>query len=167
VYENLLALPRATVLGAEKVAQSPKAILDSIQTGRADSGTFAWLEQDPHLNLGPVEGARATITSYRLNQVVVEVDTPGPALLRLADLYYPDWMASVDGREVPVLKADYLLRAVAVPAGHHRVEFRFRSRALARGLMLSIASLAIVLALLLAGWLAGRRAIPAAAREAA
>jgi len=166
VYENLLALPRATVVGAYLVAPAP-AILDTVKSGKFDSGAFTWLDQDPHLALGPVEGARANISSYGLNQVVVDVDTPGPGLLRLADLYYPDWVASVDGREVPILKADYLLRAVAVPAGHHRVEFRFRSRALERGLMLSLASLAIVVALLVTGWLAGRRPAPAAAKEAA
>ncbi len=167
VYENLLALPRATVVGAYRVAQPAGAILDTIKSGKYDSATVTWLEQDPHLTLGPVDGARANIVSYELNQVVVDVDTPGPGLLRLADLYYPDWVATVDGREMPVLKADYLLRAVAVPAGHHRVEFRFRSRAVRQGLMLSFASLAIVLGLLLAGWLAGRRATATAAREAA
>jgi hypothetical protein len=163
VYENLFALPRATVVGAYGVVQPAKAILDSVKSGTHDAASFTWLESDPQVKLGPVDGASATIASYKLNQVVVDVNTRGPALLRLADLYYPDWIAIVEGREVPVLKADYLLRAVAVPAGHHRVEFRFHSRALGKGLTLSLVSLAIALGLLAAGWLVARRpAAPAA-----
>jgi len=49
-----------------------------------------------------------------------------------------------------------------VPAGKHRVEFRFRSAAVRSGLLLSLTSLGAVLALLAAGWLLGRRAPKAA-----
>jgi len=90
--------------------------------------------------------------------VTVDVETPGPALLRLADLWYPDWVATVDGRPVEILKADYLLRAVVVPAGRHRVEFRFVSRAMRQGLMLSGASLLVSLVLLAVGMLRRRPA---------
>ncbi len=57
----------------------------------------------------------------------------------------------------PVLRADYLLRAVAVPAGRHRVEFRYESAAVRRGLLLSLVSLLIVLAGFAASWWVGRR----------
>ncbi|MGH7536949.1 MAG: hypothetical protein ACREMG_15435, partial [Gemmatimonadales bacterium] len=96
-----------------------------------------------------------------LNDVAVDVDTPGAALLRLADLWYPDWVATVDGRPSEILKADYLLRAVVVPAGRHRVEFRFASPAMRRGLMLSGACLLVTLGLLGAGLLRRRPAASA------
>ena len=146
VLEFGAALPRVTVVGGYRVLSPPQAILDTIAGGRIDSRTLTLLETDPHLTLGPVEGAQATIDSYRLNDVAVTVDTPGPALVRLADLWYPDWIATVDGRPAPILKADYLLRAVPVPAGRHRVEFHYRSKAVRQGLALSIVSLVIVLA---------------------
>jgi uncharacterized membrane protein YfhO len=74
-------------------------------------------------------------------------------VLRLADLWYPDWVATLDGHEVPVLRADYALRAVLVPAGHHRIEFHFRSKAIREGLMLTLVSLVGALLLIVAGWL--------------
>ncbi|HEY6866042.1 MAG TPA: hypothetical protein VI792_02230, partial [Candidatus Eisenbacteria bacterium] len=156
VLEFLPALPRVTVLGRDQVIRPPAAILDSIAGGRIDSGTLVLLEKDPGVALGPVEGARATIDSYRLNDVTVSVDTPGPALVRLADLWYPDWVATVDGRPAEVLKADYLLRAVAVPAGRHRIEFHYRSKAVRDGLALSLICFVIVLAGILVPALAGR-----------
>jgi hypothetical protein len=164
VYENLMALPRATVVGRYTVAPSDTAILDSLNAWsttneglrRLEDHTF--LEHDPKLTLGPTAGATAEITSYRLNDVTVRVRTPGPGLLRLADLWYPDWTATVDGRPAEVLKADDLLRAVPVPAGQHEVVFRFRSRAVRLGMIVSLASLAVILAAFgWTGWRARRR----------
>jgi hypothetical protein len=128
-----------------KVIQPAKAILDSIRFGTRDMARFSYLEKDPGFQLGPAAGGRVRIASYRLNDVTVEVETPGPVLLRLADLWYPDWTARVDGKLTPILKADYLLRGVFVPAGRHRVEFRYESPAVMRGLLLSLLSLLVVL----------------------
>jgi hypothetical protein len=158
VLENMLALPRATVVGAYEVVQPARAIFDSVTYGRRDVADVTYLETDPGLTLGPVEGATAEIVSYRLNDVTVRVNTPGPGLLRLSDMWYPDWKATVDGAAAPVLRADYLLRAVAVPAGEHTVVFRFESAAVRNGLMLSIASLVLILALIGAGVMQGRGA---------
>jgi hypothetical protein len=155
-------LPRATVVGDYRVVSPSRAILDSVSRGTRDAARVTFLERDPGLKLGPVEGAKASITRYRLNDVTVEVETPGPGLLRLADLWFPDWEATVDGRPAEILKADYLLRAVAVPAGTHRVEFHFRPHAMRQGLLLSCASLLVALATLATGLL-GRRPTPAAA----
>jgi hypothetical protein len=163
VYENLFALPRATVVGAYRVVSPARAILDSVASGVTDPAAVTFLAEDPGLALGPVEGATASIRSYRLNDVTVDVTTPGPALVRLADLWYPDWTAEVAGRPVPVLRADYLLRAVPVPAGSHSVVFRFRSPAIRHGLQLSFASLALVLLVFAADFaLRRRRTAPAA-----
>jgi hypothetical protein len=145
VYDNTSALPRVTLVDHYKVIQPGKAILDSIRFGTRDMARFSYLEKDPGFQIGPAPGGRVRIASYRLNDVTVEVETPGPVLLRLADLWYPDWTARVDGKLTPILKADYLLRGVFVPAGRHRVEFRYESPAVMRGLLLSLLSLLVVL----------------------
>ena len=156
VFENLLALPRVTLVNRYRVVQPAHAILDSVRDGTSDAGAVTYLESDPHLGLATLTGGRATLTSYRLDDVTVDVDVPGAALLRLADLWYPDWTVTVDGKNAPLLKADYLLRAVAVPAGHHQVRFVFRSASVRRGLILSIVSLTLSLLMVLAGWLGAR-----------
>jgi len=168
VYENQFVLPRVTVVGAYGVVpDTGRAAIDSVRAGTHDAAAFTWLTKDPGARLGPVEGATAAITKYSLHDVDVDVTTPGPAIVRLADLWYPDWSVRVDGRPAEMLRADHLLRAVVVPAGRHHVAFHFESASVRRGLMLSIASAAIALLLLLAGALRGRRPKVAPAPPAA
>jgi len=151
VYENLLALPRVTLLGDYHVVTPAIAILDSVRDGTSDSERTTFLESDPGVTLGPIEGGRATLTHYGLNDVTVEVETPGPAILRLADLWHPDWTVTVDGKAEPLLKADYLLRAVVVPAGRHEVVFRFTPPVMRLGLGVSALGLLVSLGLVVAG----------------
>jgi hypothetical protein len=167
VYGVPFAQPRAMVLGRYRVAPFDSTFIDSVGAGHVDVANVVTLDRDPHLTLGPVAGARAEVTSYRLNDVTVQVETPGPALLRLADLWYPDWRATVDGRATPILRADYLLRAVPVPAGRHTVVFRFQPTVVRTGLMLSLVSLVAVLLLIVAGTLRGRAPVARKGAEAA
>jgi hypothetical protein len=83
----------------------------------------------------------ARILAYEPERVVVEVWAEEPSFLILSDAFYPGWEAAVDGRPAPILRANILLRAVAVPAGGHTVEFSYRCRPLEAGLRLSVAGL--------------------------
>jgi len=55
-------------------------------------------------------------------------------------VFYPEWHAFLDGKEVEIHKTNYLLRGVVVPAGAHTVEFRFISPAFETGRTVSIAA---------------------------
>ncbi len=74
----------------------------------------------------PGTGLSATITSYNDNRVVLDADSTRGGMLVLHDLYYPGWEATIDGKPVPVVKANVLFRGVEVPAGRHEVVFAFR-----------------------------------------
>jgi hypothetical protein len=73
----------------------------------------------------------------------VVIDTPpGPAgRLVLADAPYPGWSVTVDGHSSPAREQDGLFRAVDLPAGRHRVEWRFAPRSLKLGLLVTLATL--------------------------
>ena len=122
-YENPRAGPRAFVAGTTRQAD----FATILATGRwpdADLARTVLLE-GPVPEAPPAEGG-ARIRAYRNTSVTIEVEASGPAHLVLADPYHPWWEATVDGRPVPVLRANVLLRAVAVPAGRSVVRFRFR-----------------------------------------
>jgi hypothetical protein len=78
----------------------------------------------------------------------VVVDTPpGPAgLLVLADPPYPGWSVTVDGKPHKQRVQHGLFRAVVLPAGRHRVEWRFAPKSVKHGLWISLATLILALA---------------------
>ncbi len=82
--------------------------------------------------------------------VEVALSACGPGYLLLADRHYPGWRATLDGAEVPILRADFAVRAVALPAGgHHVVRFEYRPWSARAGALVSAAALALAAALLL------------------
>jgi hypothetical protein len=68
---------------------------------------------------------RARIVSWRADRVAIETDSDLGGMLALHDIYYPGWVAEIDGARAPILRADVLFRGLEVPAGHHQIVFRF------------------------------------------
>lgn len=84
-------------------------------------------------------------------RVVAELTASYPGLLVLADLDYPGWVAEEGGRALPILKADGFFRAVALPAGTHRIVFRYRPMSFYGGACVSLLALFVTLILWHAG----------------
>ena len=71
------------------------------------------------------------LTSYTPNRLVYETDNSGNAVAVFSEIYYPDgWQVSIDGQPAPLGRADYILRALHIPAGKHTVEMRFDPQSL-------------------------------------
>jgi len=124
----------------------------------ADAGqAFAWLQQpafDPQSQVileekpesvpppGPVLASETVvITQEHSTRITLATSTAQPAFLVLHDQFYPGWKAFVDGVETKVYRADYVLRAIGLPAGQHTVEFVFEPTSYLVGRGLSLATL--------------------------
>ena len=59
------------------------------------------------------------------DSIKYESQTTSNRLAVFSEIFYEDWKAYIDGKNVPVIKANYVLRAVNIPPGKHTVEFRF------------------------------------------
>jgi uncharacterized membrane protein YfhO len=68
----------------------------------------------------------------------VQVQAEQPGWLVLADTWYPGWQVQVDGQPANLLRANYLFRAVALPAGAHAVSFTYRPLSFWVGLGISL-----------------------------
>ncbi|HSP15724.1 MAG TPA: YfhO family protein [Thermoanaerobaculia bacterium] len=82
-----------------------------------------------------------------MNEWTVDVTTSEAGYLVFAETWYPGWQMTIDGRRVPMLRADVSFSAAAVPAGHHIVSKRYRPPLVFAGLAASVFA-----ALILAFW---------------
>ncbi|GAA4318112.1 YfhO family protein [Compostibacter hankyongensis] len=90
------------------------AVID--QRLRSQVGTVAAADSAAHIQL----------TQYGLNALKYASENTAEGLAVFSDIYYPaGWKAFIDGKETPILRVNYALRGLKIPAGKHQIEFRF------------------------------------------
>jgi hypothetical protein len=94
----------------------------------------------------PDSSARITLDSYEPNDLVYTSHAGTEQLAVFSEIYYDKgWNAYVDGKLTPYVRADYVLRAMRVPAGNHKIEFKFEPKVYETGEKISFASSLILL----------------------
>lgn len=147
------AMPRAWVARRYVVASTPDEVAARMAAVDFDHRTMVTLDREPEVTITQGNGRpaeRARVIRREATVVEVDVELEAAGLLVLSELHYPGWMADVDGEDREVLRADGVLRAVALPAGRHRVRFTYRSRLFTVGLWIAAAAWLSGLALVLA-----------------
>lgn len=115
-----------------------------------------WLDEK---RLRTPVNATIELTSYRPDRLVYEYSTPNDALAVFSEIWYDKgWKAFVDGEELPILRANYLLRALQLPGGNHKVEFKFEPQSYHLGETISlVGSIVLLFGIGLAIWLEVRK----------
>ncbi|ROI00376.1 YfhO family protein [Chryseobacterium daecheongense] len=95
-----------------------------------------------YFNNKPVQAdstAYINLTRYQPNELEFKSQSKTPQLAVFSEIYYPHgWKMFVDEKEVPYIKADYLLRAVHVPAGTHNIRMVFEPEVIEKGKWISL-----------------------------
>ena len=132
------ALPRAYLVGEYEV-EAGKAAFARTAFGDFDLRTRVLVDRTPAFSGAErIAGLHpATIVRYEPERVEIATDAPAEGLLVLSDTHYPGWQATVDGKPVPILRANGLFRAVVVPGGDHRVVFEFAPSSVRTGAWVS------------------------------
>ena len=110
-----------------EVGELPDA---SLQIGENCSDLVASISQTSVLTESP-------------GRIEISVDAPQDGWLVLSDTWYPGWRAGLDGKPVDIYKANYLFRAIHVPAGEHNVQFSYRPESFLIGFGISILAFCI------------------------
>jgi hypothetical protein len=84
------------------------------------------------------------LDSDDLDRVTFRTGTVTDGFLVVSDTFYPGWRAYVDGKSTPVVRVNYALQGICLPAGDHQVVFQFEPEALGVGAGLSVIGLVIV-----------------------
>ncbi|MCQ2347028.1 MAG: YfhO family protein, partial [Paludibacteraceae bacterium] len=68
--------------------------------------------------------ASVSLVDYHPSRLIYQTNNAANGLLVCSEVYYKTWKAYIDGTEVPLIRANYILRGLEVPAGKHQVELR-------------------------------------------
>ena len=134
-------LPRAYAVAGTRIAVGSAARALLVEAGFDPRREVVLPEGGPRS--APANfSALVQIVSYRPDCVRLTAELGARGFVVLADAFDPGWKATVDGRPATVLRANEAFRAVEVPAGRHEVEFAYRPRSVAVGLLVAGLSLA-------------------------
>ena len=90
--------------------------------------------------------AKIELTNYaNPGNLFYESESTEAGLAVFSEVYYKTWRAFIDSEEVPVIRANYILRAIEVPAGKHTIEFRCKDELFSRMQVVSIVASALIL----------------------
>ena len=96
------------------------------------------------------DSSLVVLTEYKPNHITYQARAFRDRLAVFSEIYYPKgWQAYLDGKEVEHICADYILRAMVIPAGDHKIEFKFDPTSVRVGkIIAAVASTLILLALI-------------------
>ncbi|MCY4158611.1 MAG: YfhO family protein, partial [Bacteroidetes bacterium] len=148
IYENLDVLPRAYFVGEIEVIQDSEATMRRLQQTDFDPAKKALLASPIEAEVTPIDSSSIVAVNsidHGPRRISFEVETDAPRLLVVSEIYYPEgWSATIDGESAPIHRANYLLRAVEIPAGKHTLEMTFNPVSYIWGKRLSLISTILV-----------------------
>ncbi len=140
--ERKTFLPLATA-GQQPIFADDQESLEKLGTADFDPRHTVYLPLSTRGKVTATNASAAEITSQQFNaqRIHLTVEAPAPALVVIAQAYYHDWHAYVDGRPVPLLRANHAFQALEVPAGRHEVTLRYEDWMFRLGAMISALTL--------------------------
>jgi hypothetical protein len=99
---------------------------------------------------GSISKGKISLDSYSPNELVYQSNNSKAGLALFSEIYYPNgWTAYIDGKEAEILQANYVLRALEVPAGQHEIRFEFKPNSYYAGnTIMLIGSITLILVLI-------------------
>ena len=128
-----LAIPNPYALGNAWFVKAVKYVKGPVEEMKAldefNAKDTAIIDESFRTQVGSIVPADSTATIRQVyfdnDTIRYESNSSGNHLAVFSEIYYKDWNAYIDGKPAPVIKANYVLRALTVPAGKHNIEFRF------------------------------------------
>jgi hypothetical protein len=129
ILEFTGALPRAQLHNRWEVLTNDTQTLERLADANFDPAKTLLLSSAPRFAPATDTNTPAgsvEFISYEPKKIVLKAQASTPCVLLLNDKFDPQWTVTVDGRPEPLLRANFLMRAVPLDPGTHTIEFQFR-----------------------------------------
>ncbi len=146
VYRVPGALPRTYCVDGVRVARDEDAVT-LIEDPSFDPARELALPVGQALPSLPDFRGTSGIVEWQPDRLVIEAQLSHAGYVVLVDAYDPGWRTTLDHQPTASLRANFLFRAVAVPAGQHRIEMRYRPLSVTVGATVSLLAAATLLGL--------------------
>jgi len=141
-------VPRSNYISIVSAGQAPvfaddPATFNAIEKDTADFRTAVYLPIEARATVQARGEPRARIIAKEFSPArqSIEVASPTATMLVLGQAYYHNWQATLDGKPVPLWRANYAFQAIETPAGSHRIVLVYKDNALRLGAAISLASI--------------------------
>ena len=143
-------LPRVFLVGQAPVVDDTVA-LRRILDPAVIAGRTAWLAPDSGAQsvVGPIDSppGSCVLDAYSNNHLHATCQVLRPALAVFVEQFEKGWGATLDGQPVPILRANLIMRAVAVGPGEHQIAMEFKTPGLRLGVLVTLLSLMLLVVL--------------------
>ncbi len=127
-------------------------LLDSLDTKKTAVVHNRFKEALPLAEIVRDSTASIDLVEVKPDYLVYESSSRSPQLAVFSEVYYPNgWNAYIDGTKTDHIRANYALRALPLPAGNHRIEFKFEPKVIRTGSTIALVSFIILILVFGAG----------------
>jgi hypothetical protein len=151
IYLNTNAMPRVSLIYNATLAADSTQAFNLIHAPDFNPASQVVLETDmsPLSASAPSGPSNLFYTQYRAGHFAVVAQTPAPAYVVFAEVWYPGWSATINSQPTDIIRANSAFMAVQVPAGESTIEFNFGSPLLMIGFLITLITLIVVVTILL------------------
>jgi hypothetical protein len=157
LQQNPAAFGTAWFVESIKKVNTPQEEIDALSNTNLNNEAIV-LDSEFNNYIGsfdPQKNGTITLTDYQPNHLTYTANATGEQLAVFSEIWYgpnKGWQAYIDGQPVDHIRSNYILRALKVPAGSHKIEFKFNPASFRIGDTISLAS-SLTIILLLLGYL--------------
>lgn len=135
------ALPRAKLYSQWQTSTNDRQTLQQLISPQFNPEQTVIVEGEAPAPAGQAQAGTVEFASYAPKHIALRAKSQAPSMLLLNDHYDPDWKVTVDAKPAPLLRANFIMRAVHVPAGEHTIDFHFAPNLM--GLYVTLAAIGV------------------------
>jgi len=126
--------------------------LDSLKTDQEAVIEVVFQNELKNYSFQKDSTATISLTNYKANEITYKSNVSSTQLAVFSEMYYKNgWNAYIDEEKASIIRANYVLRALVVPEGEHKIEFKFEPTVIKKGTTITLVSY-VLLILIPIGW---------------
>ncbi|NCQ12134.1 MAG: YfhO family protein [Bacteroidetes bacterium] len=159
VLELEQTLPKAWFVFDVHKAESGKEALDYIKKDNFDPWSSSIAEGiDEEMDFDVEDNSVATVSKYEPRLIEIQTSNVHDGFMVLSEMYYPKgWTATLDGKEIPIYRTNFVLRGMKIPSGTHTVKLEFNPASYKIGTIISWIGTAMIWLLLIGAFVIERK----------